>query len=286
MLGAALILFREGLEGALIVAIVLGYLRKLGRRDAMRPVWLGVAAAVALSLVVGVVLFRTIGELEGRAEAVSEALIGLLAAGVLTWMIFWMRREARAIKGALEARVDAALATGSVAAMVGVVFFGVAREGLETSLFFLAAADGEGSSAGGPGAAVIGGVLGLLAAALLGYVFYRGSRWLNLRQVFTVSGGLILVFAAGLLANAVAALQELGLSSAWSPVWDLSGVTALGDEAFLGGVLNGIFGWSPTPSVEMIAVWLVYLVVIGAIYLRGISALPAASRTVPVSAEA
>lgn len=284
MLGSALILFREGLEGALIVAIVLSYLRKLGRRDAMRPVWWGVAAAVVLSVAVGAVLLAVVGGLEGDAEPISEAVIAFLAAGVLTWMIFWMRRQARAIRGELEAKVDAALAVGSVTAMVAVVFFGVAREGLETSLFFLAAAGGEAENGAGPGAALLGGALGLGVAVALGYALYRGSHWLNLRQVFTVSGGLILVFAAGLLASGVAALQELGLGSLWSPVYDVSGIDALGEEAFVGGVLNGLLGWSPDPSIEMIAVWLVYLVGVGSIYLRGLS--PLSSRPATANAPA
>lgn len=288
MFGSALILFREGLEGALIVAIVLSYLRRLGRRDAMRPVWFGVAAAAALSLVAGAVLFATVGELEGSAEAFSEAVIGFLAAAVLTWMIFWMRREARAIKGQFELKVDLALTVGSTTAMVGVVFFGVAREGLETSLFFLAAAGGEGAEEVGTsaGAAIVGGLLGLAVAVALGYAFYRGSRWLDLRQVFTVSGGLILIFAAGLLTSAVAALQELGLGSVWSPVYDVSGVESLGDEAFVGGVLNGLIGWSPAPSVEMIMVWLAYLAIVGSIYLRGLAPLARPTEPQPVQAQA
>lgn len=263
MFGSALILFREGLEGALVVAIVLGYLRTLDRRDRYGAVWLGVGAGVAVSLMAGTILFVTVGDLEGDAGLVADALIGFSAAAVLTWMVFWMGRQARSIRSELHSKVDAALQAGSVAAMVSVVFFAVVREGLESALFFLAAT-GERSAA----QSFFGGALGLTAAVIIGYAFYRGTRRLDVRQFFTVSGGLVLVFAAGLLATAVGALQGLGLPSAWAPVFSLESVKALGDEAFLGGALNGLVGWNPEPSLEMILIWVFYLVVVGGAYLR------------------
>lgn len=282
MFGSALILFREGLEGSLVVGIVLAYLRSLGRRDRFGPVWMGTAAGIGVSLVAGVMVFVVVGELEGDAEFVVEALIGLSAAAVLTWMVFWMRRQARAIKGELQSKVDAALSEGSVRAMVGVVFFAVVREGLEAALFFLAVGGDERQ--GGALGALAGGALGLALAVGVGYGFYRGARFLDIRRFFAVSGVLILVFAAGLLASAVGALQELGLPSAWSPVFDLGSVKALGDEALLGGILNGLTGWDPAPSIEMIVVWALYLVTVGRFYLRGVRARvdrPAATAPAP-----
>lgn len=273
MFASALILFREGLEGALVVAIVLAYLRTIGRRDGYRPVWLGTAAGIAVSLVGGVILFVTVGDLEGNAGLVADASIGFSAAAVLTWMVFWMRRQARNIRGELHAKVDAALGAGSVLAMVGVVFFAVVREGLESALFFLAL--GGEDIAGGPVTAVLGGTLGLAAAVGIGFVFYRGARRLDLRPFFKVSGGAILVFAAGLLATAIGALQGLGLPSAWAPVFDVRSVKILGDEAFLGGALNGLMGWNPAPSLEMILAWIGYLVVVGSLYLQGLGPAPA-----------
>lgn len=281
MVASALILFREGLEGALVVAIVLAYLRTIGRRDGFRAVWLGTAAGVAVSLVAAIILFVTVGDLEGTAGLVADASIGFSAAAVLTWMVFWMRRQARNIRAELHAKVDAALGTGSVMAMVGVVFFAVVREGIESALFFLAL--GGEDTAGGFVAAVVGGTLGLAAAVVVGFAFYAGGRRLDIRKFFTVSGGAILVFAAGLLTTALGALQSLGLGSVWAPVFNLESIKVLGDEAFLGGTLNGLMGWNPAPSLEMVLIWLLYLVVVGGFYLRGLRPLPAGQ---PVSSPA
>ena len=266
MTGSALILLREGLEGALIVAIVLAYLRKLGRRDRFAPIWLGTGVAAAIAVGIGVVLFLTVGRLEGDAHKVVFAAIMASAAGVLTWMVFWMRQQARLIKGELEAKVDTALVAGSVLALAAVVFFGVLREGIETVLFFLAAA-GQSSTVN----SLVGGSLGLVAALTLGYAFYRGASWLNLRQFFMVSGALVLVFAAGLLARATAEVQLLGaLPTFWYPVFDLSSVSFLATDNFAGQMLRGLFGWDPAPSIEELGVWVTYVAVIGTLYFRGL----------------
>jgi high-affinity iron transporter len=267
LVGSALILLREGLEGALIVAIVLAYLRKLGRRDRFGAIWLGTAGAVGISVAVGSALFLTIGELEGDARKLTFALIMAAAACVLTWMIFWMRRQARAIKGQLETRVDRALEIGSVLALAAVVFVGVLREGIETALFFLAAA-GQTSTVN----ALVGGSLGLIGALVLAYAFYRGASWLNLRQFFMVSGAIVLLFAAGLLARSLTELQILGaIPTFWHPVFDLTSAGALSTDHFLGQLLRGLFGWDPAPSIEELGVWLVYIGVVGTLYFRGVA---------------
>lgn len=152
---AFLITLREGLEAALIVAIVLAYLKRLERESDFRTVWAGTGAAVALSLIVGAVLFAAIGELEGRGEEITEGVIAFTAAGVLTWMIFWMARQARYIKGELHAKVDAAVAAGSAVALASIAFVAVLREGLETALFLLSASVGTESDA----AQLVGGVV-------------------------------------------------------------------------------------------------------------------------------
>ena len=284
MTGSALILLREGLEGALIVAIVLAYLRKLGRRDRFAAIWLGTGVATAIAVGVGVALFLTVGELEGDARKIVFAAIMASAAAVLTWMVFWMRRQARLIKGELEAKVDTALVAGSMMALAAVVFFGVLREGIETVLFFLAAA-GQSSTVD----SLVGGSLGLIAALALGFAFYRGSSWLNLRQFFMVSGALVLLFAAGLLSRALAEVQVLGtIPTFWYPVFDLSSVSFLATDNFAGQMLRGLFGWNPTPSIEELGVWAAYVTVIGTLYFRGL-ARPQFRRsveTVPAAAEA
>jgi high-affinity iron transporter len=267
VVGSALILLREGLEGALIIAIVLAYLSKLGRRDRFGAIWLGSAAALAISFAVGVILFSTIGELTGDARKLTFAIIMGSAAAVLTWMIFWMRRQARAVKGELQAKVDVALQAGTVGALAAVVFVGVLREGIETVLFFLAAA-GQTSTVN----SLVGGSLGLVGAVVLAYAFYRGASWLDLRQFFMVSGAIVLLFAAGLLSRSIAEFQVLGyIPTFWYPVFDVSSVAALSTENFLGQLLRGLFGWDPAPSIEELGLWTAYISGIGFLYFRGVA---------------
>jgi high-affinity iron transporter len=277
--GSALILLREGLEGALIVAIVLAYLRKLDRRDAFRHVWAGTALAAGISVVVGAILFVTIGELQGDTRKTVFAIIMLFAAGVLTWMIFWMGRQARMLKGDLQQKVDTALIAGAGGALVAVVFFAVLREGIETALFFVAAA-GQSSTL----ESLVGGSLGLAGALVLAYAFYRGARWLDLRLFFAVSGGLVLLFAAGLLARSVAQIQEVGaLTTYWYPVFDATSVGLLSTHNFFGELMRGLFGWDPAPSIEELGVWFAYVVVVGTLYARSLRGMtkrrPAAAPT-------
>src|SRR3954466_718588 len=230
MVGSALILLREGLEGALIIAIVLAYLNKLGRKDRFPVIWAGAGFAIGIAVAVGTVLFLTVGELTGDARKVTFAAIMLTAAGVLTWMIFWMRSQARAVKGELQHKVDHALLAGSAGALAGVVFLGVLRESIETVLFFLAAA-GQTSTVN----SLVGGALGLLAAMVLAWAFYRGASWLDLRQFFTISGAVVLLFAAGLLSRGIAELQVVGaIPTFLYPVFDASALTALTSGHFLG----------------------------------------------------
>ena len=266
MVGSALILLREGLEGALIIAIVLAYLRKLGRQDRFPVIWAGAGAAIGIALAIGTVLFLTVGELTGDARKVTFAAIMLAAAGVLTWMIFWMRGQARAVKGELQQKVDTALIAGSAGALAAVVFLGVLRESIETVLFFLAAA-GQTSTLN----SLVGGSLGLLGAIVLAIGFYKGASWLDLRQFFAISGAIVLLFAAGLLSRGVAELQVLGaLPTFWYPVFDLGWMTPIAPGNFLGDLMRGLFGWDPAPSVEELVAWASYVAVIGTLYFRGL----------------
>ncbi len=165
MAGAFLIALRDGLEAALIVGIICAYLVKLGRRDALPRVIAGTALAALLSLTIGVVLVATIGRLDHRLQATLEGVAATVAVVIMTRMLFWMRRQGRAIKGELETQVSVALATGSTAALVGLVFVAVIREGIEMTLFFLAII---GSQSGDVTSAVLGGIAGLAVAVALG----------------------------------------------------------------------------------------------------------------------
>src|SRR3954451_364201 len=266
MVGSALILLREGLEGALIIAIVLAYLNKLGRKDRFPVIWAGAGLAIGIAVAVGTVLFLTVGELTGDARKISFAAIMLTAAGVLTWMIFWMRSQARAVKGELQQKVDHALLAGSAGALAGVVFLGVLRESIETVLFFLAAA-GQTSTAN----SLVGGSLGLLGAVVLAVGFYKGASWLDLRQFFAISGAIVLLFAAGLLARGVAELQVLGtIPTLWYPVFDVTSLTLIAPGHFVGDLMRGLFGWDPAPSIEELLAWFGYIAVIGTLYFRGL----------------
>lgn len=261
-MGAALVTTREGLEASLIVGIVLAYLAKTGNRRYFRVIWLGTAAAVALSVLLGAALFFTVGELEGRREQIFEGFAMLTAVAVLTWMIFWMRKQARHVKHDLEEKLQSAIVAGSAVGLASVVFFAVLREGWETALFIFAI--GESST---PAATAIGAVIGLVISVALGVALYMGSRRLNLRQFFTVTGILLIVFAAGLLAHAVAEFQEAGLlPETVEHVWNTNGVVP--EDSHVGRFLTALFGYNGDPSLLEVLVWLGYLVVALTFFLR------------------
>jgi len=205
-MGAGVVVLREGFEASLVVGIVLAFLDRTGRRDGFGVVWGGVAAALVLSLAVGAALFAVGAELEGSSEAIFEGVVMLVAAGLLTWMIFWMRSRARTLRREIEGRTQAALDAGSAVGLALVVFIGVAREGVETALFLFSAV--EGSS---PAVSLVASLIGGAAAVGLGYLFYRGSHRLNLRTFFTVTSVLLLLFAGYLLASGLHELAEAGV---------------------------------------------------------------------------
>lgn len=205
-MGAGVVTLREGFEASLVVGIVLAFLDRTGRRDGFVAVWIGALLAVALSVLFAIGLFAIGAELDGAAEKVWEGSTMLVAAGLLTWMVFWMRRQARTIRSELEGRVQAALASGSALALAVVAFVGVAREGLETALFLFSSTEGGRSAL-----SVVAGLVGLALAMALGYLFYRGSSRLDLRKFFTFTSGLLLVFAGYLLASGLHELADGGV---------------------------------------------------------------------------
>jgi high-affinity iron transporter len=263
---ALLIMLREGFEAALVVAIVFAYLRRIERLDLGRAVWQGVGIAVGISLAVGVVVHLTVGNLEGAARLRSFAAISFLALCVLTWMVFWMRRQARAIKGELEHRIDVALLDENVTRALAVVaFFAVLREGIEAALFLIAAATEE------TGWSVLaGGFIGLaLASALAGLVYY-GGRSLPMKAFFTVTGVVLIVFAAGLASRTVLFLQGAGDLGSFSlnGVYDLRQHGWLTQSTEVGKFLAAMFGWDPRPSVEQVVAYFAYLVPVLTLFLR------------------
>ena len=248
-MGAALLTTREGLEASLIVGIVLAYLAKTDNRRYFSTIWLGTAAAVAVSIVTGAALFFTVGALEGRAEQIFEGAAMFSAVAVLTWMIFWMRKQAVNIKRELEQRIEGAIAAGSAVGLASVVFFAVLREGWETALFLFAIS--ESSS---PLTTTIGAIAGLVVAVALGVALYTGSRRLNLRQFFTVTGVLLIVFAAGLLAHGIHEFQEAGLlPMTIEHVWDTNGIVS--EDSTAGEFLTTLFGYNGNPSLLEVLAW-------------------------------
>lgn len=205
-MGAGIITLREGFEAALVVILVLAYVKRTGTRADLRPIWAGVAAAVAVSVAAAAVLLVIGAELEGNAEAIYEGATMIVAAALLTWMIFWMRGRAGSLKGELERQVGDALAARSGIALAAVVFVGVVREGLETALFLFSSVGSEGDLTAGIGAAV-----GLVLAVGLAVAFYKGFARLDLRRFFKVTSILLLVFAAWLLAGGLEELAEAGV---------------------------------------------------------------------------
>lgn len=281
MVPSLLIMVREGFEAALIVALVFAYLRRIGRLDMAKATWLGIAAAVGLSTLVGVVIHVTMGGLEGAGRMRAFAAISIVAAGVLTWMVFWMRRQSRAIKGELEHKVDRALhASNATAAITLVAFFAVLREGIEAALFLVAAAtDTDGARV------VLGAVIGIAIAIVLGGLVYLGGRRLPMRAFFQATGLVVIVFAAGLLARTVLFLQSSGDLGSWNDaVYNLTGTKWLTQQTEVGKFLAAMFGWDPRPSIEQVVVWAAYLFPVTYLFLRGGPQVPQGTPPVESSA--
>jgi high-affinity iron transporter len=246
---------REGLEAALIVGIVAAFLAARGRRDAVRWVWAGVAIAVALCAAFAVVLQVVSAELPQQQQEALETVIGLVAVGLVTYMIVWMRRHARGMKKHLEMSAGEALAAGSAWALVAMAFLAVLREGFETSVFLLAAFQASVA----PLAAGLGALAGVAVAAALGYGIYRGGVRLDLQRFFTVTGVVLVLVAAGLLATAAHTAHEAGwLDVGQAQALDLTWLVRPG--TVLASVLTGVLGMQPRPVVVEVVVWVAYVV--------------------------
>ena len=262
MLATLVIFLREGVEASMIIAILLAYLNRIGRREHFRDVFIGVGAALVLATAGGAVAYATIRSYDGsRVQTIFETVTFLVAATVLTYMTFWMRNHARSLSKELRARADAALDGRARWGLGLLAFQAVGREGLETVVFTLAIILST-SAAGALGGAVIG-----LAGALgIAFVIYRLGHKLNLARFFTVIGVLLMVFAAGLLADSVQNLQELG----WLPVLDAPmwhSASLLSENSAFGDVLHSFFGYSDAPTPLQLLVYLGYLAIVIATYL-------------------
>jgi len=274
MVAAGLLAFREGLEAALILGIVLGVLRRVGRTNQARVVWLGAGFAALASLAAGLSLYALGISFEGPAEQIFEGLAMLLAAGVLTWMIFWMNRQGREIEAELEQDVRRAAQGGGNWALFSLAFLAVFREGIELALFLTAATFTSTAAA-----TLAGGLVGLAAAALAGWLIFASTTRLNLQMFFRVTSILLIFFAAGLVAHGVHELNEAGLIPAVvEHVWDLNPV--LDDSSGVGQILKTIFGYNGNPSLTEVVAYLSYWLVV----LLALRRDRTQTKTVPVSA--
>jgi FTR1 family protein len=246
---------REGVEAALIVGIVASFLRQEGRRDALRPMWLGVAGAIAICVAVGVALQLLDQELPQKQQEGLETIVGAAAVGIVTFMIVWMRRHARGLSGELKARAGAALASGSTSALVAMAFFAVIREGLETVVFLLAVLQ----NADDPGIAGLGAFLGIGAAVAIGALIYRGGIRLNLQRFFRVTGFVLVLVAAGLVASTLHSAHEAGwLNAGQDQALDLTWLVVPG--TWTSALLTGMLGWQPQPTEAELIGYLAFFI--------------------------
>ena len=272
MLASLLLSLREGIEAALIIGIVLGALRKLNRPEMRPAVWYGTLSAVLVSVIAGISLTAFGLSLDGSAEQIFEGFAMLLAACVLTWMIFWMNGQSRFIKGELEAGVNRASSSGGNRALFSLAFLAVVREGIELALFLTAA-----TFATDPQSTLVGALIGLGAAVLIGWGLFASTVRLNLRRFFQVTGFLLILFAAGLVAHGVHEFNELGwIPSVIEHVWDLNPI--LDENSTFGSMLKALFGYNGNPSLTEVLAYLAYYL---AIYLG----LQNANRSVKVLVE-
>jgi high-affinity iron transporter len=257
-----LIGLREGLEASLVVCILIAYLVKTGRRDAIKPIWAGIGVAIAIAMGFGCALEFGSQELTFQAQEALGGSLSIIAVGLVTWMVFWMRRTARNLRSELHGKLDAALKLGT-GALVATAFLAVGREGLETALFVWASVHAASDGTPRP---LVGVALGLATAVLLGWLFYRGALKINLAKFFTWTGGMLVVVAAGVLAYGFHDLQEAD----WVPglndlAFDISG--AIPPDSWYGTLLKGVFNFQPDPTVVQITVWALYLVPVLGLFL-------------------
>ena len=278
MIANYLIGLREGLEAALVVSILVAYLVKTGRRDRLAPVWVGVLAAVGVSLLFGALLTFTSRQMSFQAQEAFGGSLSIVAVGFVTWMVFWMRRTARSLSKELRGRMEAALAMGT-GALIVTAFIAVGREGLETYLFIWSAIQATGQNT----QPVLGAVLGLLTAVVIGYLFYKGALKINLATFFLWTGAVLIVVAAGVLAYGIHDLQEAGiLPGLNSLAFDVSG--AVPPDSWYGTLLRGTVNFTPATTWLQALGWVLYIVPVFGLFLRPARTPAVAAPTAPAAA--
>ncbi|MEO8261779.1 MAG: iron uptake transporter permease EfeU [Pseudolysinimonas sp.] len=262
MLANVLIGLREGLEAGLVVGILVAYLHKIDRRDVLPKLWIGIGGAILLSLTVGAILTFGPSTLSFQAQEILGGSLSIVAVGMVTWMTFWMARHARGLSAELRADVDKAVRR-SAAALVILGIVSVGREGVETALFVWASVNAGANAALG----TLGAVIGILIAIVLSYLIYRGLVRINLGRFFFWTGIVLIVVAAGVLAYGVRDLQEAGVIPGITVI-AYSVTSIVPPTSWYGSLLAGLFNFNPEPTVAQVVVWIAYVVVTLAIFLR------------------
>jgi len=263
MVAGFILTLREGLEAALIIGLLLGTLKKLGHSEYQRTIWFGAAAAVFLSLFTGILLNILGASLEGRAEETFEGITMLLAAGLLTWVILWMRTRSGKINQKLAAEVTGIVSEKNRLALFILAFISIFREGLELA-FFLSAVS---LTAGGP-SLLLGAGLGLVAVVVVAVLLFRSLLRLNLARFFQITSIILILFAAGLVAHGVHEFNELGLiPPVIENLWDINPI--LDEKSTLGEVLKALLGYNGNPSLTEVISYLFYLIILGVGYFVG-----------------
>ena len=259
---AGVLTFREGLEAAVIVAIMLGYLRKVGRLDQQWTIWVGALSAATLAVAFTVGLQIAGAQFDDPAKAIYEGGTSLLAVGMLSYMIFWMQKQARYMKGSLEHSMKESLAQGAVLGLFGIAFLTVAREGVETALFLSASAFQTSGSA-----TLLGSVVGVLVALVVAWAVYMAGIRIQLRTFFKITTVLLVIFAAAILRYAIDEFEEIGwLPALVDPVWNTE--AWLPTSSGIGAVLQALAGYTPDPSLLQVIGYAGYLLVVGSVLLR------------------
>lgn len=263
MVPSILLTLREGLEAALIIGIVLGALKKFNRADLKPVVWLGAASAAGISLLVALVLQLLDVAFAGAGEAIFEGITMLLAASVLTWMIFWMAKNGRHLSANIESEIRQATAQQGKRAVFLVAFFAVVREGIELALFLTAT-----SLASGGLATLIGAAIGLAGSAVLAWLLFSSLIKLNLRRFFLITNILLIVFAAGLVAHGVHELNEVMIiPPIIEHVWDVNWL--LNENSFVGEMMKVLFGYNGNPSLTEVLAYVAYCGIVVFALVRG-----------------
>lgn len=258
-----LIGLREGIEAALVVSILLTYLVRTNRNPLIKFVWYGLAAAVLASIFIAVGLESISGELSETLEPIFAGTVSFVAVGFVTWMIFWMKRSAKTISSDLRDQLDSAAVSGGAIAVAAMAFVAVLREGAETAIFFWAAAHATGNSA----ASVVGLVLGLGTAVIVGWLFYRSASTINLSKFFKITSILLVFVAAGVLSYGIHEFQEVGwLPGAANVLIDLSGVLIEG--SFLATLAAGLLNLKPTTTTLQVIGYAIYSITVLYFLLR------------------